>query len=149
VFADQDFDMVNRIARAAQLDIVQLSGGERFSDARKVDCPTIVAVHVGDDDAFALEERIEAGQAAGIMLDTKVDGARGGTGVTFDWALAGEVGRHRPVMVAGGLTPENVAGAIEEASPWAVDVSTGVETDGDKDHDKIRAFIGAAKGRRQ
>ena len=72
--------------------------------------------------------------------------SKGGTGRTFDWSVAAEVGAYRPLMLAGGLRPANVAEALATADPWAVDVSSGVETDGAKDAAKIHAFVQAAKG---
>ncbi|HET7738775.1 MAG TPA: phosphoribosylanthranilate isomerase [Tepidiformaceae bacterium] len=147
VFADQPLSEVNQIAEAAGLDLVQLSGGEDWEFARRVVRPVIKAVHVdGSVSADDVREGIETGRAAVLMLDTKMDGARGGTGVAFDWSVAAEVGRTQPLMLAGGLTPGTVAGAVTQVEPWAVDVSSGVESDGTKDIEKIRAFIRAAKG---
>jgi phosphoribosylanthranilate isomerase len=147
VFADQPLHEVNDIAAAAGLDLVQLSGGESADFARDVQRPVVRAIHIGDgmlaDQAI---ERAVPGRAAAIMLDTKVDGARGGTGQAFDWPLAAEVAASIPFMLAGGLEPGNVAAAVEQVRPWAVDVSSGVETGGKKDIEKIRAFIRAAKG---
>jgi phosphoribosylanthranilate isomerase len=79
------------------------------------------------------------------LLDTHVEGALGGTGRAFDWTVAAEVARRFPIVLAGGLTPENVGEAVRRVRPWAVDVSTGVETDGVKDLAKIRAFIAAVR----
>jgi phosphoribosylanthranilate isomerase len=76
-----------------------------------------------------------------VLLDTAVSGQLGGTGTRFDWGVGRRVAEAMPVMLAGGLTPENVAEAIRTVHPWGVDVSTGVETDGVKDPDKIAAFI--------
>lgn len=83
-----------------------------------------------------------------LLLDTYIPGSCGGTGKTFDWQAARQViekGMGAPVLVAGGLTPENVAEAIVKIRPEGVDVSGGVETDGIKDIDKIVRFIKAAR----
>ncbi|MBM3883564.1 MAG: phosphoribosylanthranilate isomerase [Verrucomicrobia bacterium] len=82
------------------------------------------------------------------LLDSYVPGTRGGTGARFNWDLALEAkGRGRPIMLAGGLTPENVATAVASVAPFAVDVSSGVEVaPGKKEHARVRAFVAAAKG---
>ena len=69
----------------------------------------------------------------------------GGTGTTFNWAVGCEVHAQVPFILAGGLTPLNVEEAVRQVRPWCVDVSSGIETDGIKDHEKIRAFVSAAK----
>ena len=147
VFADQEVEDANEIAEAAGLELIQLSGGEDESFVRQVRPPVLKAIHVHPE--TTAEDVIDAatpGAAAGIMLDTGKATARGGTGETFDWDIAAEVGRRLPLMLAGGLAPDNVAEAIGAVDPWAVDVSSGVETDGVKDIEKVRAFIRAAKG---
>jgi phosphoribosylanthranilate isomerase len=78
-----------------------------------------------------------------VLLDAHVPGRYGGTGRRLDWSLARQV--DRPVILSGGLTPENVAEAIRQARPYAVDVSSGVETDGEKDPRKIAAFVRAVR----
>ena len=82
------------------------------------------------------------------LLDSFVDGKPGGTGAKFNWDLAVESKKlGRPIILAGGLTPENVADAVRKVQPFAVDVSSGVESSpGKKDHSKVRRFIAAAKG---
>jgi phosphoribosylanthranilate isomerase len=148
VFADQPLDEVNDIADAAGLDLVQLSGGEDGAFIRGVQRPVVRVLHVSaETDAQAvLDAAQDIPAAAAILLDTASAGARGGTGAAFDWDIAAGAARRLPLLLAGGLRPENVAAAVAQVEPWAVDVSSGVETDGTKDIEKIRAFIRAAKG---
>ncbi|MCZ7578867.1 MAG: phosphoribosylanthranilate isomerase [Dehalococcoidia bacterium] len=147
VFAGMTAGEVNDIADAAGLDLVQLSGGEDDDFVRQVARPVIRVVHVHEGMAAGdAEERFAPGVPAGLMLDAGSKGALGGTGQSFDWSVAAEVAPRTPFLLAGGLTPENVAEAITTCEPWGVDVSSGVETNGTKDIDKIRAFIRAAKG---
>ena len=77
-----------------------------------------------------------------IVIDTKVPGEHGGTGRTFDWDLAADLARGLDFSLAGGLTPDNVGEAVAAVKPWGVDTSSGVETDGEKDVAKVRAFVG-------
>jgi len=145
VFAGMTPDEVNDIADAAGLDLVQLSGGEDDDFVRRVHRPVIRAVHVRDGmSSEDVDDRCVAGVSAGLLLDTGSATALGGTGETFDWSIA--AGVRKPFLLAGGLTPANVGAAVEQVEPWGVDVSSGVETDGQKDIEKIRAFIRAAKG---
>jgi phosphoribosylanthranilate isomerase len=147
VFADMDADEVNDIASTAGLDLVQLSGGETQCYIERIERPVLRAIHVGaQDSAFDVFDAITPGAAAGLLLDKASAAARGGTGEAIDWEVAAEVARRTPFLLAGGLTPETVAEAVRVAAPWGVDVSSGVETDGRKDKDKVRAFIRAAKG---
>jgi phosphoribosylanthranilate isomerase len=147
VFADMPVEEVNDIANTAGLDLVQLSGGETQGYIERIDKPVIRAIHVAETDtAFDVFDAITAGAAAGLLLDTASASARGGTGQSFDWDVAAQVARRTPFLLAGGLTPENVAEAVAQVEPWGVDVSSGVETDGQKDVEKVRAFIRAAKG---
>jgi phosphoribosylanthranilate isomerase len=138
---------VNDIADAAGLDVVQLSGGEDDDFVRQVVRPVIRVVHVHEGMAAEdAEERFSPGIPAGLMLDAGSKAAPGGTGQSFDWSVAAEIAPRTPFLLAGGLTLDNVAEAIRTCEPWGVDVSSGVETDGSKDIEKIRAFIRAAKG---
>lgn len=147
VFADQDAANVNDIADAAGLDMVQLSGNEDEAFGDAIRWPVIRTLHVAEgdtsDDIF---ERARPGHERAIHLDTASPTARGGTGERFDWTIAVDVAVRLPVMLAGGLTPENVSEAVQTVRPWAVDVSSGVETGGTKDIEKVRAFIAAVKG---
>ena len=85
-------------------------------------------------------EKAQASSADYILLDS----GDGGTGETFDWSLL--AGATRPYFLAGGLDPENVGGAVEKLKPYAVDVSSGIETDGKKDPEKMRSFVRAVRG---
>lgn len=144
VFADQDVGTINAIVQECGLDIVQLSGSEPWEMCAHVSRPVFKCLKVRPGESA--ESVLAAIGRGGIaLLDPHVAGTYGGTGVTLDWDVAAEVARHTPVVLAGGLTPGNVAEAVRRVRPWAVDVSSGVETDGVKDIDKIRAFILAAK----
>jgi len=146
VFANQAPDDINDITEAAGLDLVQLSGGEQVDFVERIRRPVILVRHVSPEtDAGELLEDLRPGPVA-VLLDTADPSSRGGTGSSFDWQTAHDAGRILPVLLAGGLDAANVASAIEQALPWGVDVSSGVEAAGAKDIGKIRAFIKAAKG---
>ena len=142
VFADQPIDEVNELAGRAGVDLVQLSGDETWEDCLLINRSVIQVVHVSPlDSPSDPMEFVEAGFAVALMLDAAHGPYRGGSGKTFDWDVASEVSRHVPTWLAGGLNPGNVGDAIERVQPWAVDVSSGTERDGRKDHDLVRAFI--------
>ncbi len=152
VFVNTPVSDINRLADFCGLELVQLSGDEPWEYCRSIERPIIKVVHVsGHEGTEAVLEEISQGESVlGVdgftcLLDTAVKGQYGGTGEKFDWTLAREVGRQRPVMIAGGLTPENVGEAIKTARPWGVDVSSGVETGGSKDITKIQAFVRAVR----
>jgi phosphoribosylanthranilate isomerase len=144
VFADQDADTINAIAREVGLDLVQLSGSEPWEVCELIERPVLKCLKVRQDQKAA-EVLAQVHGGALLLLDPYVEGAYGGAGVTLDWAVAAQVAKGHPVMLAGGLRPDNVARAVTIVHPWAVDVSSGVESDGAKDVAKIRAFIKAAK----
>ena len=144
VFADQDADTINGIARECGLDLVQLSGSEPWEVCGLIERPVLKCLKVrGGQTAAEVLAQVHGG--ALLLLDPYVEGAYGGAGVTLDWDVAAQVATKQPVMLAGGLRPDNVARAVSTVHPWAVDVSSGVESDGVKDVAKIRAFIKAAK----
>ena len=146
VFAGQDLEAVNAIADECGLDLVQLSGGEPWQDCLLFARQVIRAVHVKQgaaaNDVFG---RIEAGTAVACLLDTASEGAYGGSGRTMDWTVARDVAARLPIVLAGGLTPENVGEAVRVVRPWGVDVSSGVETGDQKDVEKIGVFVKVAK----
>ena len=147
LFANQPIGEVNHIVERCGLEIAQLCGDEPREYWIEVSAPVMKQIKVRDDiltdDAVERASRqIEEviGSGCTPMLDKFERGALGGTGRTFDWRIAGELASRYELVLAGGLTPDNVARAIEEVAPWAVDVSSGVETDGVKDAAKIRRF---------
>ncbi len=144
VFADQDADTINAMAAECALDLVQLSGSEPWEMCEILNRPVFKCMKVREG-ARAGDVLSEVQPGAIVLLDPHVPGAYGGTGRTLDWSVAAEIARQAPIVLAGGLTPDNVAEAVGIVQPWAVDVSSGVETDGKKDAAKIRAFIQAAK----
>ena len=147
VFAEQATTDINEIAEVASLELVQLSGGEPTELVRSIHRPVLQAIHVHKDTiADDVFDKAFPGVAAGVLLDTGSTGAQGGSGKPFNWRVAAEVGERLPLMLAGGLSTANVGDAIAVVDPWAVDVSSGVETKGKKDIEKVRAFIREAKG---
>ena len=151
VFVNAPAAEVNRIADYCGLDRLQLHGDETLDYCSLIEKPIFKVVRIeagarGDDLLSTLEEELGAIVAAGHtpMLDTVSKGPYyGGTGQTFDWAVAAELAEKFDFVLSGGLNPDNVAKAIEQVRPWAVDVSSGVETDGVKDPEKISAFARA------
>ena len=91
------------------------------------------------------EGRFAPYASALCLFDSRVGAARGGTGVAFAWTLIEDVAARRPIVVSGGLTPQNVGECVRTLRPYAVDVRSGVETDGEKDPEKMRAFVRAVR----
>ncbi|MDP2919970.1 MAG: phosphoribosylanthranilate isomerase [Dehalococcoidia bacterium] len=150
VFVNAPVREVNHTIRECRLDRVQLSGDETIDFVRKVERPVIKVIHVSpSDDATGLFKRVDTwyeamkGRDFLCMLDSGGNGLYGGTGKRFNWEIAKETVFHYPVIIAGGLTVENVGEAVSVLKPWGVDVSSGVETNGRKDPQKIEAFIRA------
>ncbi len=139
VFVDEGPENVARLLRDGVIDIAQLHGAEEESyirDLRRLtDKPVIRAFRIETERDIALAEE---STADGILLDS---GA--GTGIAFDWGLIQNV--KRPYFLAGGLSPDNVGLAVKRLSPYAVDVSSGIETDGKKDRMKMAAFVAAVR----
>ena len=175
LFADQPVEEVNGTAQFVGLDWIQLCGQEGPDFWARMERPFLQVLHVPDppisgntavvDNVVVgpealmrdyrsgtlalIEGRLHALERGGglAILDRQSEKQPGGVGQSFDWTLARELADQRyRFLLAGGLTPENVGKAIEVAHPYGIDVSSGVETDGVKDPEKIRAFVRAARG---
>lgn len=154
VFVNETAERIAEIAATVGLDAVQLSGDESpemcVAVAQATGLPVLRALRLRSVDDLPLLD-VYALAGAIPMLDTPAtDGSYGGTGQRGDWRLAAEAARRWPIILAGGLTPDNLAGALAAVAPHGVDVSSGVETDGVKDIAKIERFLRVARteGRR-
>lgn len=144
VFVNSPLKEVQEIAQSCQLDFVQLHGEETPAFCQSVGRPVMKAFRVGCDFSIANCKKYPVDW---ILIDSFTPGQYGGTGIPFDWqsmkAIVSQI--PRPVMVAGGLTTENVGAAIVTLAPKGIDVSGGVETNGVKDVRKIQKFMIAAR----
>ncbi|HEV2359160.1 MAG TPA: phosphoribosylanthranilate isomerase [bacterium] len=138
VFVDEDPDRVRDIAARVGLDALQLHGAESPEVCAGFDLPVIKGIKVRGPESVVGLGRY---RVAGFLLDAHVPGEAGGTGRAFDWSLAARARDAGPIILSGGLTADNVQDAIRRVRPYAVDVATGVETDGEADPEKIRAFL--------
>ena len=152
LFGDQPADEVNQTAAAIGLDAVQLCGSEGMDYCRRMAVPVCKVISIDPDVPVAaqmprimLMQQRHALAGHRIVIDTKVAGEYGGTGRSFDWGLAADLARSFEMCLAGGLSPDNVAEAVKRVAPWGVDASSGVETDGEKDPAKVRAFVEAVR----
>ena len=148
LFRNQDARWVNSATQQIDLDCVQLCGDEDETYIRSMWKPVLRPIHIKpsmsrDELSDRVDHHLELDRI--VLLDTYDENTPGGTGKTFDWSIAEGIVNREGVLLAGGLNPENVDDALQQLTPWGVDVSTGVETDGVKDHAKIRAFIETAK----
>ncbi len=145
LFVDPTEEEVRAVLEWVPLDLLQFHGDEPPVFCSRFGRPYLKAVRVQpgvDLVQYAAAYR----ESAGLLLDAYVPGVPGGTGQRFDWDLIPEV-LPLPIVLAGGLEPDNVADAIARVRPWAVDVSGGVEAaKGIKDHARMAAFIGAVQG---
>ena len=141
VFVNETPDRVRTIADAVGLSGVQLHGDEIMSDWARFPRPVLKAMRV---EQYAASPWKTA--RAAILVDAHDPVTIGGTGRTIDWEAAREIAAMRPLVLAGGLTPDNVADAIARVAPWGVDVASGVEqAPGVKDMAKVRAFVQAVR----
>lgn len=149
VFVNEAAALVLEVAETARLDWVQLHGEEPPEYCRFLSRNVIKAIRVKDESSLAQMSAYQ-GAVRAFLLDTHKTGQQGGTGESFDWSLARQAREFGPVVLAGGLQPENVAEAIREANPAAVDVASGVEAaPGKKDPARLRAFFQAVNASRR
>ncbi|WP_077623567.1 phosphoribosylanthranilate isomerase [Sediminibacillus massiliensis] len=143
VFVNESPEVINDIAESVGLDYAQLHGDESPEEMEEIKVPVIKAFQINSKEDF---EQIASYPCEYYLLDSPAGKYRGGNGEAFDWSLAEYMPEvNGKIFLAGGLKPGNVQQAITEVKPAGVDVSSGVETNGEKDRDKIDAFIRAAK----
>ncbi len=146
VFVDEPVKRILEIARAADIDLIQLHGDEEPEIARALQPRYLVIKAFRVRRGFRVERLGRYGDAAAFLLDGFRARLRGGTGRTFDWRIAREAKRYGPILLAGGITPENVERAILEVNPFGIDVASGVEArPGKKDPARIRALMRAVE----
>ncbi|MCK4622465.1 MAG: phosphoribosylanthranilate isomerase [Desulfuromonadales bacterium] len=139
LFVNEPLLRIRRTMAAARLDVVQLHGDESPEDCLIEPLRVIKALRIKN--AASLEGAARY-QVSALLLDAWSDEHYGGTGLSFDWQLVRRLTGKRPLILAGGLTPENVVDAVRQIKPYAVDVSSGVEAaPGKKDHQKVAEFI--------
>ncbi len=144
LFVLSSLDFINATADRCRLDLVQLHGDESQQFCAGVNRRVLKAFRIKDITSL---DHMDEYDVAGYLLDAYSPKAFGGTGVTFNWDTALVAKKFGPIILAGGLTPDNVAEAIQHVLPYGVDVSSGVEASpGVKDPEKVRQFIQRAKG---
>lgn len=140
LFVNASEEFIRSVLQECALDVLQFHGQERQEQCTLFSRPYIKALHVKDKQQVATQAR-EYTEARAILLDTHHQDIAGGTGQSFDWSLIPEA-MEKPVILAGGLNPDNVRSAIQQVRPYAVDVSGGVEAaKGIKDANRIKLFI--------
>lgn len=144
VFVNEEASVICDIVKTADLDYVQLHGDETAEFAESMPVPVIKAFSVNENITY---KEMFAYPAKYILIDSPPARFRGGSGHVFDWSLLEnpEVDKSR-LILAGGLSPDNIEDAVQSVRPFAVDISSGVETDGRKDETKVFQFVQRAKG---
>jgi phosphoribosylanthranilate isomerase len=143
VFVDSELQEVKETMRACGLDLAQLHGSESPDFCQELFPRVIKSFRVEDESVLALLPQYKV---SAYLLDSYDVALKGGTGRSFDWGIAKKAGQYGPIILSGGLTSANVRQAIAQIQPYAVDVSSGVESKpGVKDHAKLRAFLETAK----
>ena len=147
VFVNEEPKVVRNVMEECGLALAQLHGDETPAYCESLERPVLRGIRLRDRGSFlAMAEYKGRAGVRGFVVDAFSESAYGGTGKTTEWDLAVEAARAAPILLAGGLTPENVQEAIQKVKPYGVDVSSGLEASpGKKDPAKVQAFIHAAK----
>ena len=146
VFVDPSTDEIDTVRMLFPSMSVQLAGNETAEFVHRYGDRAIKVIHVAaGQDPSDVADAVSLYWQALILFDARVEGMQGGTGKTFPWESVAGISRQRQVVVAGGLTAENVGSCIRAVRPFGVDVRSGVETDGRKDEAKMRAFVRAVQ----
>ena len=142
LFVNAPENEIKAVISQVRIDLLQFHGDENAAECERINLPYLKAIRVKNDTNL-LQYEVEFHSAKALLLDTYSEAAFGGTGHTFDWKLIPD-NMHKPIILAGGLNAENVADAIKQVQPYAVDISGGVEASkGIKDVAKIAAFMQA------
>ena len=123
VFVDEEQESVREIAAYCKLDLVQLHGNESSGYCKALDLKALKVIRVKDEKSIESMASYR-GTVQGFLLDTYVKGLPGGTGKTFNWELAKQAKKYGPVILSGGLNPDNICEAIEKVKPYGVDISS-------------------------
>src|SRR3990172_2453596 len=143
VFVNDSFENIETIIDLCQIKTIQLHGDENQDFCSKFNLSVIKSIAVKDENSF---KKMKGYTVSAFILDSFFQDIPGGTGKSFDWDLAVKAKKYGNIILAGGLTPENVREAILKVRPYAVDVSSGVESKpGEKDYEKMKKFIKMAK----
>lgn len=142
VFVDSTLEEIERTAEEAGLDLVQLHGTETPEFLKSLSVPCFKALSIKEETDL---NGIDSYPGSCILLDSGHGGSRGGNGTSFDWSYLKNDSREKRIILAGGINTDNVEKAIREVDPYMIDVSSGVETNGIKDIEKIKEFIYKAK----
>lgn len=148
LFVNAERNNMYAIFRDCHLDMIQLSGDESPEVLDFLGERAFKALRPGSLEEFneTVRQYPRRTMAPAWLIDSYQPGRYGGSGLTGDWDLASQLAQHAPILLAGGLRPENVAEAIRQVNPWGVDVASGVESEpGVKDQEKVKAFIQAAR----
>jgi phosphoribosylanthranilate isomerase len=149
IFVNAPLEQIKTVMQTCDLHLAQLSGDEPPEFLDELQGRAYKALRVKDSAALQTAQQQYPAQPTppAYLIDAYHLGQFGGTGQTADWSLASQLSRRVPILLAGGLTPENVAQAVDQVRPWGVDVASGVESaPGTKDHYKMRRFIQQARG---